>query len=301
LIAVLILLLLAVHLAAVNVASCGPLVAAWLGWGIRDRDDRLRRWSQSVAWMSIWAFLVGLLCGGAMLLAPYAEGLDAALARLPARAYWFAGVELLFSLLCMLGYAATRSRLPGQRWWQVVLVLLASSNLLYHFPPLMSVLGRLVGDPTWAIEPMLERPVLLELMQREEVLAMSVHFALASFAVAAIAALWQLARSGESEFDLSEKRGARQLAGIALASTVLQLPVGLWLLSSMGHASRGALMGTDALASFAFVGGLLLTLYLLQRLLAIVLGSTERHELRRVAWIAAALILMMTATLRGTL
>ena len=56
-------------------------------------------------------------------------------------------------------------------------------------------------------------------------------------------------------------------------------------------------MGDSAIASLAFVGALLLTFVLLQRLLTIAIGSVEPRDLRQTGWILAILVLLMTTTL----
>jgi len=296
----LIILVLGIHLLAMNLASAGPLLAIWLGRQPANGDPLRDEAGQTLAWHSVWAMIVGMLTGGGLLYFQPSAGLSTALARLPSRALWFAVSELAFSLLCLLIYAGCWRAFQKHRWWHALLALLSSSNLLYHFPPLMSVLGKLAANPTWAKAETLDRPALLPLMMRSEVLALSAHFVLASVAVAAIAVLWQLSKSNDDRWKDFALPLSRRTAWIALLSSALQLPVGVWLLISLPNSAQTALMGNDTIASLAFATGLLMTFLLLQRLLTIAIGSVQTIDLRHVSWLLAILVLLMTATLHGT-
>ena len=293
--------LLTLHLLAMNLASAGPLVCLCLR-GPRGASaeiaDQLGRW---LAWLSVGALVLGMLLGGALLYVPPNAALWEALGRFPTRAYWHAGLELAFSLACLLAYAGTWRLLDRRRWLHAALALMAASNLLYHFPPLMAVLGKLAVNPSWTITPVIDRPALLKLLARDDVSSLSIHFALSSLAVAGVTALVLLARRGESVWeDAAVRRTARVTAGIALVATILQLPVGLWVLSTMSRVSRGALMGASPLASLQFLASLVLTLLLAGRLLAVALGEARRVEVRRAGWLILCIVLLMTASMRSS-
>lgn len=291
----LVILLLTAHLWAMNVASAGPLLGIWLG---RHRTSPLQdSIGKSLAWLAVGGLVLGMATGGLQLYCFTNAGLFAAMNRLPTRALWFAGAELLFSLICLLIYAGCWDVLRNHRWWHAFVALATSSNLLYHFPPLMSVLGKLAYDPTWAKAEVLNRAELLPLMLRSEVLALSAHFALASIAVSAITVLWLLSRVNGEEAEKSKQPLSRCTAWIALISTSLQLPVGIWLLIALPRAMRTSMMGTSVAASMAFIGALLLTFLLIQKLLTIAIGTTQPRELRQACWTLAALVLLMTTTL----
>ena len=298
----LIILVLSVHLLAMNLASAGPLFGIWLGRRGEGNDPLWDNLGRTLAWCSFWAMLLGMLAGGGQMLFAPSDGLLAALARFPSRALWVFGAELLFSLVCLLLYAGCWRSLRRRRWLHASLALLSSSNLLYHFPPLMSVLGKLANDPTWAKPQTLDRTTLLPLMLRGEIVALSTHFVLASLAVAAVTVLWL---SGRSSANLSDEETwkktalplSRRAAWVALFVTAIQLPVGIWLLVSLPRSARTSMMGDSALASLAFVGALLLTFILLQRLLSIAIGTVRPQDLRQTGWLLATLVLLMTATL----
>lgn len=297
-----IILVLSVHLLVMNLAGAGPLFGIWLGRRGENNDPIWDNVGRRLAWFSFWALFLGILTGAGQMFFIPSDGLWAALGRFPSRALWIAASELVFSLVCLLLYAGCWRALQKHRWWHASLALFSSSNLLYHFPPLMSVLGKLANDPTWARAPTLDRPVLLPLMMRDEIVALSVHFVLASLAVGAIGVLWLLSKSceGKSNEELWEKSAlplSRRAAGVALLVTAVQLPVGIWLLVSLSQSTRTSMMGDSAIASLAFVGALLLSFVLLQRLLTIAIGTVEPRDLRLVGWIVVSLVLLMTTTL----
>ncbi len=288
------------HLLAVNLACAGPLLC--IGLHRRGGRDSLRdRLGRALAWSSPAALFLGLVTGGMLVLAAPSAGLLEALARFPVRAYWMAGTELIFSLVCLLVYALSWKRLSRRPWLHALVSLLGTSNLLYHFPPLMVVLGKLSVDPTWSESAQIDRPVFLELMARGEVLSLTMHFGLASIAVASVGVLLLISRSKSDDLEQpSAKQIARGAATIALLASLLQVPVGVWVLATVSTAERNALLGHDTLSSLLFVCGLLLTFLLMRRLAGIAMGEVDSASLRRAGWLLATLVLLMTATLRSS-
>jgi hypothetical protein len=298
-------LLLAIHLLAMNVASAGPLAGAWLrgrggrsgGGGGDWRECGARR---TFAW-SLAALTIGAIVGGAMLLAP-SEGMHAALARFPQNAYWYAGAEILFSAACILG-CWKLTRWPKLTW---LLAIATATNLLYHFPPLMAVLGELAADANWTNDAMLDRATLKRLWLRPEILSLWAHFVLAAIAIGFTAALAACDRPfGEgAEESKHAAHGdivtARRLAGTALAATVLQIPVGIWLLLASDDAAQQSMMGGSWLATIGLAGGVWVALGVMQSLAAIAWDGTDRRQLYRACVLLALTVLLMSMTLRSS-
>ncbi|WP_146451558.1 hypothetical protein [Bythopirellula polymerisocia] len=286
-------LILAIHLLSMNLASAGPLCYLWLkGGGESETISRLRmmRWS-------VVALLLGMVTGVLLWMIIPGEGLSQALARFPVRAYCFAAAELVFSLVCLLPLALDWNFLRHRSWLGKLLALLSATNLLYHFPPLMAIIGQLAANPQWTAEAVLDRPTLLSLMTQGHVLALSFHFGLSSLAVAAIATL-SMITAETADLSPQQSKTIRKAGLVALLSTLLQIPVGIWLLASTSVATRGALMGDSLAATLVFVAALSGTLLLLQRLVSIVLGDYERKTLRGAGWLVLVVILLMTCALR---
>jgi hypothetical protein len=330
------------HLLALNLASAGPLACIWLRRrkcpaGHRpdqpcssgrlgpsnqsNLPDQACQWAgqttesaqagQRLAWWSVLALLLGMSLGGVLLL-PDNGPLWAALSRFPTKTYWSVASELAFSLICMISYAATWQRLGQRSILHAILGLLSAANLLYHFPPLMVVLGKIAADAGWTTEPVLERQMFLQLMLSGEVLSLSLHFVIASCIVTAVTLLWILAaQSSASERDMEkttgsgsqDKRPDRRLvttvALFAIACTLLQIPVGLWALLAQPLSLRFALMGNNIWASLCFAGGLMASLALLQMLISTVQGDTSSDRIRRIVATTIIVTMMMVVAIRS--
>lgn len=294
-------LILAAHIGSMNLASAGPLVGVWLGLGGKTAGafDEQAFWGRRLIWWSLGALMLGMTLGGLLLLLSPGKGLWSALGRFPVRTYWLAGAELVISLFCLVMLAANWGRFAKRRWLRPAMALFSSANLLYHFPPWMAVVGLVAADRHWTGESVIEHAQLLELMARGEVFALSIHFTIASFAIAGVATLGLVLRrepSGEiSEEGCSVARRAAAVAGVA---TVLQVPIGVWMLAGSATSARVALMGGEPIPSLALLGALTLTVFLLQRLLAVALGECERRYLRQILWVTACIVLLMATSLR---
>lgn len=293
--------LLSVHLLAMNLASAGPLLGIWLWGQDKTLDPQRKNVGLQLVGLSIGALLLGAVLGLAQWYLFRQSGWEEAVGKLPSRALWFGLLELLFSLICMLGcLGCWRARRNG-RWLHACLAVLSGSNLLYHFPPLMTVLSRVSRDPNWAGAEVLDRAALLPLMKRPEVLALTAHFTLASIAVAAVTVLWLRGRANGSDArSPAERRITRGSAWWAFAATVGQVPVGLWMILALPKAEMSSMMGESMVASLGLIGGLLLTFVFLQRLLTIAIGEVTPQDLRSTVWVLVLLVLVMTITLKGT-
>jgi len=291
-------LVLTAHLLALNLACAGPLFCIWLGGRPRSERASEAALGRSLAWWSLWALLFGIFLGVGWLVAMPSAGLLAALQRFPARSYWISGAELAFSVGCLAAYAWLWERAARQRWLHAVLALLSTTNLFHHFPPLMAVVGNLTVDPSWAAPAVIQRSAFRQMMLRGEVAALSIHFALASVAVAGVVVLWQLGRQHSDFAEEPKRKIARRTAIVVLVTTLIQLPVGVWLLSVLPAPSRAALIGGNLLASLAFVGSLTATFMLLQKLVAIALGENQRRLLSQVGLLLLVIVTLMTVTLR---
>jgi hypothetical protein len=165
----------------------------------------------------------------------------------------------------------------------------------------MTVLGSLAADSNWAIESVFDRPTLLKLMMRSEVLSLSIHIVLASFAVAAAHAMWRLSdRRGAEERSPDAELLLRRLARWSLWPTLLQLPVGAWALISTGERSRGGMMGDNLLATAAFGIALIGALALMHALASIAMGETQHRACRRAGWLLVVVAVFMTMAMRAS-
>jgi hypothetical protein len=295
-------LVLALHLACMNVATAGPLVCVWLDWRERGGDLVAGRAGRYVAIWALGLFLAGLVLGvGTALLVWSWEFWQEFQARLPSRiswGYW----ELAFSAALMAGYWAWWRFSPGgslSRIGRSLLAVLASTNLLYHFPPLFVVAAMLASGEAASLG-VIDDSTFPRLIWRGEVFALTVHFWLASLAVAGVL-LATFALTGKPDETAVEEHYDRPAAWggrIALVSTLLQIPVGLWLMMALPLPRQNQLLGGDLAGTSLLAGGVLLALVLLHHLAGLAMGDARRGTIFRTAALLLAVIVLMTAALR---
>ena len=131
------------------------------------------------------------------------------------------------------------------------------------------------------------------------VVALTVHFGLAALAVTAVALLPQIVRRIASDTDVSCWRLVQRVAaGIALAVSLLQLVVGLWLLMQLDPLSQRRLMGADVAGTLALGGSVLAAFGLLHLLAAATMGELSLAAAHRLNLAMAVIVLLMSFTLR---
>ncbi len=302
---ILVALLLAVHLWCVNLSAASPLFGLWYRWLSRRHASnalwREARWLgiQGIA-MLLAGTVAGLLLAGVMWIVGD-RGLFEVLPSFSYKIRW-AIWELVFYVACMLGYLGlSADRWSNNRWaysFQVLLAVLASTNLLYHFPPLFSVMAQAAARPE-LISASVGPQEFRELMLRGHVPALTAHFALASLAVAGVVGmhrlLWLTAADQDSPAIVS---AARTSAAIALTATAVQLLVGLLVLLSLGTLSQSRLMGGDWLGTSCLALSVLATFALLHRLATASFSPANHSQARQTLFLLMLILLLMTLTLR---
>jgi hypothetical protein len=285
--------LLTLHLAAVSIASVGPLLCIWLDW-------RAARWGDAVAAdlgrllarRSLQFLFLGAALG-LVHLAVAVLGADPAciraLAAIETSRWWFAGLELLFSVGCLTVYVVTWDRWR-RRWLHRLVALVAATNLLYHFPTLFVLTGVVSQRPDlWSTHIRVR-----DMLVNPEVLARLAHFLLASLVVAC-AYLMDIAARRHADPEHAPARLIARLGQVALGAAVLQLPLGLLVLSLIPAPLRRQLLGQDGLATAALALGVVLSLALLHHLAANALGDVDKAATRRSAGLVLLVVLLMVA------
>lgn len=293
--------LFAVHLLCVNVASVGPLVAVWLERRAARRDPVAEMLAGPLAWHGLVAFVLGVAAGlayGLLLWSPaYREA-----SRLLSNKIYYGVWELVFSLTLMTAHALWwrfRPR-PGRaaRWMRGTLALLAGTNLLYHFPLLMVVFARLATGDDSATAPLTPADFRARLAD-PTVLSRSIHFWLA--AVATIGA-WLLVIAIRWQSNPYREYAAGRIAlwggRIALIPTLLQIPAGVWLLSTLDPVAQARLLGGQIVPTIVFGVSVLLAMWLMHQLAAISMGEIAKPRLVRAVSLLVTVVLLMAAVLR---
>jgi hypothetical protein len=296
-------LLLSVHLLAVNIATGGPILGAWLDWRGTRGDDLAARAAARLAKASLHAFtagaLLGLLIGWLKWDAAYGTLWNGPLSY---KLRW-AIIEVAFSVVLMLVWWRW---LPGQAGGSQTamigrgfLAVLASTNLLYHIPALFAVASRLHGAAN-PPDQVLKGAAFRALMLAAETPALAVHVSLASVAVAGLVVLRFAMRSPKSELPPENVRLARQAGWAMLWPSVLQLPVGLWTLMSLSPAAQNQIMGQSALGTLLLVGSLAAALWLINDLVQLTFGEPTKSLARRATVAMLLTVVLMTAMQQQT-
>jgi hypothetical protein len=212
----------------------------------------------------------------------------------------FGGWELIFSLVLMLlqlWWWRSRPKAVGwERGLRIFVAILASTNLLYHFPTLFAVIETTVTD-----QPAGEAITSSEfrsIIARQAILARVTHFVLAAIAMCGIMLLGYALRLARKKADPGDvQRVAAWGAQLALVPTLIQLPVGLWLAASLDSPLQNAVSGNDMICTTLLLASIAVSVWLLQVLAGIAIGDSERWRLIR----AMALMVLVVAMMSGVL
>jgi len=301
-------LLFAGHLLAVNLASAGPLVAAWLDLREGQGDVEAGRVGRRLATWTIVALLVGVATGVAVGVAFWGDDYRIATFRLRSKIY-FGVAEIAFSLVLLILQRWCWQRGWGDsrrgRWGRGTLAFLASTNLLYHFPLLLVIFARIASGLDPGDDPLTASDFRQRIVD-PMVLARSLHFWLASVAVGGAALMAAAARglSATSSVNHDDETAAASHrlvvwgARLALLPTLLQIISGIWLLMQLDPAAQGRLLGGDVAASLVFVAGVGGALWLMHRFANAAFGTVSQRSVQVTLIGLALVVLFMTATLR---
>jgi len=284
-----------------NIASAGPLVCVWLDWRSARGDEVAQRATTFLAWKSLVMLVVGGVFGLLVAAFFWNDAYHDLMHVFMYKIKWGAW-ELLFSLVLMGLYAAlvTRGAPRGLlgKLGRASIALLAGTNLLYHFPVLFIVISEVAGGYLEMPEKV-DAVIFRGLMKESSVLARSVHFWFASFAVTGVALIshgkWLLRKDEASEVG---SRIAVWGARLALVPTVLQILVGVWVLSVLPPLMQQRLMGRDLLVACAFGLSIIGALWLMHQLSAVAFGDTKPRTLKMAVHLMYAVVILMTFTSR---
>jgi uncharacterized membrane protein len=80
--------------------------------------------------------------------------------------------------------------------------------------------------------------------------------------------------------------------------TLLQIPVGVWVLMTLPQPQQDRLLGGDAICTSVLAASILLSLALMHQLSLLALGDGSRHRLLKATALMGGVILLMTAALQ---
>jgi hypothetical protein len=282
-------------LLTVQLAGCGPLIAAVfdLCQAPRPLLVRLTRWS----WI---AFLIGVVTGlivGVVQVVLLGRDYGVAMRLLSYKLGWGVAELIVYAasmLLYLWGWRGSLRQTRLRRSLHMFIAVFAATNLLYHFPTLMLLYARIVSGRL-QLEVAVDAATYRRLAFAGEVLAGTVHFWMASLATTGIVIAWLVARHGGEEDVRTGIWGSR----VGLAASLLQLPIGIWLLSTLPQIEQRRLLGDDILATGLLGLAFFAALSLMHQLASISFGQwSERAAKRAGVTLVLVMVLMVGATMR---
>ncbi|MEW4561363.1 hypothetical protein AB1K70_02485 [Bremerella sp. JC770] len=292
---------LAIHLLAMNLASAGPLLAIWLdAKSQRNESESIDRVGRTLGWWSVVALFIGTLVGltqGTLIWLQGNEAYFQALDSVWASKVIFGIWEIVFSLVCMIGYLAWwQSGKRSRRWQRFLsrfLAILAATNLLYHFPTLFTIIG-LIARGEIDVEPPVDSGEFRTLLVQGQVIWFTLHFWFSSLAVGGlVAGILCLKRLPEEE---RESTAATAFL-VALVATLLQIPVGFVLATTLNSTQQSRLMGGDGLCTAMFALGVGLAFWLMHHLAGLAFFDRSLKKANAAMMTLGGTIVVMTATL----
>jgi hypothetical protein len=321
---------LAIHLALMNLALAGPIVCIGFDWMEGRGDSLAGKVGRRMVWVSLAAILIGSIMGIIVAALDWSPEMHDAGHRLKSR-FIYGGMELIFSFVLMLIFAVWWSKTApksspdkenadnentdnqnadkedlgnenaagsgkGHRIGRTIVMLLSATNLIYHFPLLFVMFSNLQVVGEHQGEEIKGSSAFLALVD-QNVLARSTHFVLASFAVCGAYLMWRGYQRIKAGSVQEGERVATWGARIALTPTLLQLPVGFWVMLKLPRIQMKQFMGQDIACTILFLVSILLAFGLMHHL-AMVKGKDKRPSaILRTVIMLYAVILAMTGTL----
>ncbi|MCA9189030.1 MAG: hypothetical protein R3E01_28055 [Pirellulaceae bacterium] len=291
---------LASHLMCMQLAAMGPLMCIWADvCAARSKLPLAVAARRRLAGACLWSFVLGIGLG--FVLAgchtmfgdrDYLRGVSAVYGRT-----WWGVWELGFYFGCMFAYWWIGRRDRPLRFWgrfgHGLLAVMAATNLLYHFPPLMAMISR-YSRAAEAI-PELSREQFRELLFSPLLVAKTAHFAFASLAVASI---WLLVVLWGRPAEVSKSTNALdRTPWFAVVAIVGQLLTGIWLVTLLPPGQQRQMMGGNAVGTAALVGGIVMSITLLNQLSNLAFGDAGRRSVAIAASMLVVTIVLMSCVI----
>ncbi len=283
--------LMAVHILMMNVACGGPMVCIWLEYRAGKGCAAAQQACPTLSLDSFKALLVGGVIGAVVFVLLWDDAYKAAFSSMSSK-IGYGVIEYFFSLALM-GLHAFTWRKPAKSMsmtlFRCFVLLLAGTNLLYHFPFLFLILGNAAtGLLNSAGE--IDAAVFRTLMVEGDVLPRAIHFIVACFAVTGV---WMFSRTRHLEDEKIRDQVIGWGGKLALTPTLLQILVGLWIIIRLPRPALRSLMGTDIAATTCLIVSVLLAFWLMHLLSMVALGKSNKKGRGKAALVLGTVVLLM--------
>jgi hypothetical protein len=287
-------LLRSVHLASACFAAAAPMAAAWLHCRAARGDSQARHTGLWLVGWSLVSLALALVTGLLLGLLNYLgeENYSQLVIALRAKLEWGLA-ELAFSAILVCLFWKWWQRTPdlprGKSMLRCSLAVLAGTNLLYHFPLLFAVLDQIRSNPE-LVENAITASIFRQLIVVPAVYTKALHVILAGVVLCCLAVMC----AGEEEQQESS-RLTTVAARVMLATLLLQLLIGIWMLMVMPADQRELLIGMGGVAPWLLALAVLLFVVVNQVLIPVAGGEKSGNRPRWLVGITLLLFLVMSA------
>ena len=291
---VVVILILAAHLACMNVAAASPVLSVWCEYREALGDTAAGVAGRQLVKLGLLLFLAGMVLGLLLGWLVWEGGVGTAVSRFPSRVF-FGILELVFSFVLGVAHWAWWTRAPvstgRRRRWRCLLPLLAGTNLLYHFPFFFAIVGNLAAEGIAAGEPL--DGSFRTLLADGDVLSRGLHFVLAAIAMTGVVFAGCALRVSSDN-----KRLAAWGGRVALLASVVQIPVGIWMITQLSSSAKARLLGGDPIGTLLLLAALGVVFWLFHELAALALSEVDQRNVTQALGVMLLVILLMTGVLR---
>jgi hypothetical protein len=287
-------LLRSVHLASACFAAAAPMAAVWLHCRAARGDSQARHTGLWLVGWSLVSLALALVTGLLLGLLNYLgeENYSQLVIALRAKLEWGLA-ELAFSAILVYLFWKWWQRTPdlprGKSMLRCSLAVLAGTNLLYHFPLLFAILDQLRSNPA-LMENAITASKFRELIVLPVIYTKALHVILAGVVLCCLAVM-----CADEDEQQESSRLTTVAARVMLATLLLQLLIGIWMLMVMPADQRELLIGMGGVAPWLLALAVLLFVVVNQVLIPVAGGEKAGNRPRWLVGITLLIFLVMSA------
>ncbi|MCH2612144.1 MAG: hypothetical protein MK006_13860 [Pirellulales bacterium] len=296
---VLLIIVISLHLVCVLTAGGAPLIALVLhGRRMQRRLDVSQPGGAKLILWSIVGLWVGTFLGVLIGWLKWDDVYSAKLSVLSNRVFYL-GLEWLFSMVllsCVYWWWRRNETVNGWRHvFRALLILLASLNLLHHFPVFFSAMGAISNDVALA-GGKLSSSQFNEMVFQTAAISKTLHVVMASIMIGAASLTLLCTREYVlgGTVDQGWSRLAQWAARTTFVTFVIIVPTGIWAVMNMTEVRMDAIMGDDPAATVCFGLAMLLVVAQMHQWSQIAFGKVEVRKVAQAVTTLITTVILMT-------